>query len=632
MFKKLLSIALVFVMVTSMFCGCSTKIANVSETAGTNVANSIETRETIYRTPEEWKERWTVAEYHPNKEITGEYDKNLAVKCSNGTFVGQTLENNMIKTWRGIPFAKISARFERSVAPDKSDKVYEALYFGKSGLQIRNQESEPASYYELGDLDTLTLAIATGNNDLKNKPVFVYVHGGAYTCGGTTDPAYDLRNLAYYYPDIIFIDVTYRLGIQGHINLGIKDKNGQYVFSDYEDNMGKYCAGNNLAILDVIQSLRWIKENIAGFGGDINNVTLGGESAGAGFASTILMMVSDPDNTYIYKDENLFQKIYSMSGGINLYASIDDCNILTESLIDFYTEKKGKKPTTIKEIQSLTFEEMEEYWIKNDSKGTFNILDGIVIPKKPFEVYNRYVGDDYIVMQGATTNEYEYFKEVFRDAYEKIGITHEDCARATYKYLTEPTESQPNLVVTDKFKEYMAAYLKELENEGYATEDERYNELLNDHYLQTINYYMAQKQAEKGGITYCYAFDQSYDGDYAKCRAGHAIDCYYFFGSFNGGKAVGTKEQVDFSRKYQDMAANFFRYGDPSTKDFKWEPYNKETGYITLLNKDNISCVEGYHKNRINLAVKMTDENEAMKISFPWIHMFPLAVELHYGK
>ena len=596
-------------------------------------------RKTIYRTQEEWKQRWQVAEYHPNKEITGEYDKNLAAKCTNGIFVGQLLENDTVKAWRGIPFAKIPARFERSVAPDKSDKVYEALYFGKSGLQSPNEESEPSSFYKMGDLDTLTLALFTGNNNDNNKPVFVYAHGGAYSCGGTADPAYDLRNLAYYYPDVIFIDITYRLGIQGHINLAIKDEQGNYVFSDYKENEDKYNTANNLAILDVIQSLRWIKENIASFGGNPNNVTIGGESAGAGLVSSILMMASDPNNSYIRKDEKLFQKVYSMSGGINQYGSVSVSDLLTERLIEYYEWKNKKKPDSIKNLQDMSFEDLFEYWNGSDDwhncangLSTGNILDGVVLPdnlEEVYEIYNRYVGDDFIVMQGATTNEYDYFKEVFKPIYEAQGFTHEDCARATYKYLTEKTIACPNLEVTPEFMANMNVYLEELKKEGFDTEDERLNELLNDHFLQAINYYMAQKQADNGGTTFCYAFDQSYDGHYAICKAGHAVDCYYFFGSFNGGKAIGTNEEVDFSRKYQEMAVNFIRNGNPSTDDVKWEPYNKETGYITLLNKDNIQCIEGYHKDRINSICKMFDESIAMKTAFSWIYMFDMAREIH---
>lgn len=630
MFKKFLSLTLAIALVVSAICGCSTtQTAKVEEKNA--VVNEINKIETIYRTPEEWKERWKVAEYHPNKEITGEYDKSLAVKCSNGTFVGQTLENNMIKTWRGIPFAKIPARFERAVAPDKSDKIYEALYFGKSGFQEPNVESEPASFYEMGDLDTLTLALATGNNDLKNKPVFVYVHGGAYECGGTTDPTYDLRNLAYYYPDVIFIDITYRLGVQGHINLSMKDEAGNYIFSDYEENEDKFNTANNLAILDVIQSLRWINENIAGFGGDKNNVTVGGESAGGGLVSTLLLMASDPDNNYIKKEEGLFQKIFAMSGGINQYGTLKGNERLTTALMDFYIERKGKKPTTIKELQDLTFDDMKEYQTKN-SPGAANVLDGIVIPMDPYEVFNRCVKDDFIVMQGSTTNDYDYFKQVFEKMYAKYEITHDDCGKATYWYLTEPNIAKPDLVVTEQFKADLDAYLEELKNEGITDENERLNTLMSDQFLQITNYYMAQKQADNGGTSYCYAFGEPYNGEYAKCGAGHAVDCYYLFGSFTGGKAIGTKEQVDLSRKYQEMAVNFFKYGNPSTKDLKWEPYNKETGYIMHVKVNDTRCIEGYHKNRINYAVKMTDENDAMKIAFAWNRMMEMAHYLRYGK
>ena len=108
-------------------------------------------------------------------------------------------------------------------------------------------------------------------------------------------------------------------------------------------------------------------------------------------------------------------------------------------MIDFYIERKGKKPTTIKELQDLTFEDMKEYQTKN-SPGAANVLDGIVIPLDPYEVYNRCIGDDFIVMQGSTTNDYDYFKQVFEKMYAKYGINHDDCGKATYWYLTEPNK------------------------------------------------------------------------------------------------------------------------------------------------------------------------------------------------
>ena len=580
---------------------------------------------TIYRTPEEWAQRFAVPEYHPNLEITGDYDKALAAKCSNGTFVGQLLEDGAIKVWRGIPFAKIPARFERSVPADASDRVYEALYYGKSGMQIPD-ESEPSSFYEQGELDVLTLTVYTGNNDIKNKPVLVYIHGGAYSCGGTTDKAYDPTALVTYNPDLLVISITYRIGILGLLNLGVKDENGNYILSDYEENIDKYKTSNNLGLLDVIQGLRWIKQNAAAFGGDVDNITISGESAGAGTVSNLLLIASDPNNQYLSPDEGLFQKVFSMSGGINQYSTLESSGELTKRLIEGFGAK------TVADLCKPDIDALREWLIANEMGLNFIVMDGEVLPTDLDEIYRRYskyVGKGITVLQGATTNEYAYFRTVFKEVYEAMGITHEDCAKAAYKAATEPTVAAPELKPTPAFKEAMEAYLKALEEEGLTCEDEKMNAFLNDYSLQTINYYMAAKQAANGGTTYVYAFDEKYDGFYAECGAGHAIDCYYLFGNFTGTKAMGTNKQVDFSRKYQNMVASFCRNGDPSTEDIAWKPYDMETGWCALLNDEKTECVKGYHYGRIINAIKMIDESSIMKMFLPWPKMFEIAAELH---
>lgn len=609
--KKAINLTLVLCLMAALITGCTS-----------GASTDTEARPTIYHTPEEWAESWKVPEYHPNEEITGDYDEELAAKCTNGIFVGQLLENDLVKAWRGIPFGKIPARFQRAEMPDASDKVYEALYFGKSFLQ-NGSEDEPGGLYEQGEFDAMTLTVYTGNNDLENKPVFVYVHGGGYVCGGTADPLYEPNYLAYYMPGCVFVNVTYRLGVLGHINLAAKDENGNYLLADYAENEDVYNTANNLAILDVIQSLRWVRENIAAFGGDPDNITIGGESAGAGMVSNILMIASDPNNPYIGKDEKLFNKVFSMSGGINQYSSTENSADLTKALIDL-CKQKGMEGNTIKDLQALTFDDIAEFWKNNEILGVLSVLDGVVLPLDPYETYNKYVGDDYTVLQGATTSEFDYYRIVFKDIYEDMGITHEDSGKAVYKYLTESSN--------DTFKEDMAAYMEELKKEGFATEEEQRNTLMNDHFLQTTNYYMAAKQAANGGTTYCYAFDVPYTGAYEMCKAGHAVDCFYFFGIFTGDKAVGTKEDVDLSRKYQKMFENFLKNGDPSTEDVEWKPFNTETSCVTLLNKEKTECIEGYNAERLRLVIKMIDESEAMRYVFPFKFMLPLAAEIRQAE
>lgn len=254
--------------------------------------------------------------YQPNKEITGDYDSAYAAKCSNGTFVGK-VEDGDVKVWNGIPFASIPARFERCIAPQDSDKVYEAYYYGKSSLQTSGPKPDNPGY-EQGDLDCLTLAVYSVDNDIKNKPVMFYIHGGGWQTGSTSWAAINAKNFTHYNPDVVTVEVTYRLGIEGQINLGTKTKDGSsYLLSDYESRKDEFKTSCNNGMLDILQGLRWTKENVGAFGGDANKITIAGESAGACAVTNLILMDSDPDNKYLNHSENLFQQAIVLSGGFN---------------------------------------------------------------------------------------------------------------------------------------------------------------------------------------------------------------------------------------------------------------------------------------------------------------------------
>ena len=79
------------------------------------------------------------------------------------------------------------------------------------------------------------------------------------------------------------------------------------------------------------------------------------------------------------------------------------------------------------------------------------------------------------------------------------------------------------------------------------------------------------------------------------------------------------------------MLENFMKTGNPSTEDVQWEPFNLESGYITLLNKETVECIKGYNAERIRQAIKMFDENLAMRYSMPWRYMFTIAFEIANG-
>ena len=153
-----------------------------------------------------------------NREITAgsEYDKSLAVKCTNGIFVGK--DNDGVISWKGVPFAKPPVgelRFKAPVPPDSGSKIYEAYNYSKKPILTTNGAPNTEQNIE----DCLYLNIFTGAGGAKNKPVMVWIHGGSFVSGSTSDIPYRGDTFAKEHPDIILVTVAYRLGFLGFMNL-----------------------------------------------------------------------------------------------------------------------------------------------------------------------------------------------------------------------------------------------------------------------------------------------------------------------------------------------------------------------------------------------------------------------------
>ena len=199
-------------------------------------------------------------QHDANKKITdGNYDKALAVKCVNGTFVGKKTEN--IIAYKGIPFVGEQPvgklRWKPPVDVVSDDGVYEAYYNAKSACQ--NKEM---SDYQGEDCLYLNIWKADEASDEK-KPVMVYIHGGAYVAGGTGIPLFDCHDFVKENPDVIVVTIAYRLGVLGFLHLSHLTDGGDYTQSQ------------NVGLMDQLTALKWVHENIAGFGGDPDNDYLG---------------------------------------------------------------------------------------------------------------------------------------------------------------------------------------------------------------------------------------------------------------------------------------------------------------------------------------------------------------------
>ena len=203
-----------------------------------------------------------------NAEIIGEYDKSLAVKIRTGVYVGE--KDKEVLSFYGIPYAKAPVGALRWKAPEAlpgSGRVFEAKHYGPSSIQVNYEGNYLSTHHQSEDclyLNVCTPDIAPE----EKKPVVVYFHGGDFSFGGSADPLWEIRNFVKNHPDVVTVSFNYRLGLLG--------------FIDFSGVPGgeKYPDAVNLGLLDQIAALKWVKENIAAFGGDQEQITVMGDGAG----------------------------------------------------------------------------------------------------------------------------------------------------------------------------------------------------------------------------------------------------------------------------------------------------------------------------------------------------------------
>lgn len=217
--------------------------------------------------------------------------------------------------WKGIPFAKPpvgALRWRAPAAPEPWSGIRQATKFGNACLQIGRIFSPGANntYDETigtmlgkpsGSEDCLFVNIWRPASADKNLPVLLFIHGGSNISGYTADPLYDGAALAKA-ANAVVITASYRLGILGFLNVPQLRPGG----SEGDDS-------GNFALLDNMAALRFIRDNVANFGGDPGNVTLSGESAGA---TNLLSVMTSP------MAKGLFHKAFEMSGGISLASNL----------------------------------------------------------------------------------------------------------------------------------------------------------------------------------------------------------------------------------------------------------------------------------------------------------------------
>ena len=449
-----------------------------------------------------------------NRPITGEYDADLAVKTRTGIYVGEG-EGELIY-YNGIPYAKPPVGNLRWKAPEplpSSDAVFEAKNFGASAIQVEHDGVILKHHRQSEDCLYLNISVSNQKEETK-KPVIVWFHNGDFSFGGTADPLMDCTNYINRYPDTVFVSFTSRLGIFGYID-----------FSEVPGGEA-YPDAINLGLLDQIAALRWIKENIAAFGGDPNRVTVIGFEAGA--ISIALLAASK-------EARGLFSKALVFVGDPGVaYDSPEGARRVARDLLN------ETQTSTMEELTKLDTETL-----KNAAQRLWKDMctptrDGALIPVDVFQAYKEGVAAGIEFIIGIPSSESRLYRAfIGPENYERIVAAN-----------ISDIESYTDSTVEKTIREF-------LETETASTSEQEAKSKLMDQWIALRTYRSAAKLSEGGNKVHLMYWDEK--AVIEKLGSGSVDVAAALLGNNEGLEMYGSVINKDLSEILQSLLHKFIR-------------------------------------------------------------------------
>ncbi len=479
----------------------------------------------------------------------------------------QGIDQDRCVAFKGIPFAAPPVgerRFAPPIPPHKWDGVRDATQYRATSLQVPNEglntllpdliPDEPQ------DEDCLYLNVWTPAADNAKRPVLFWIHGGAFTMGSGSPPLYDGSHLVQR-GDVVVVTINYRLGALGFLCLP------EGVAGDVRTNFG---------ILDQIQALRWVRDEIVNFGGDPDNITIFGESAGAMSVGSVLVSPLA---------RGLFQRAIPQSGAghnaLSVETASETARLFAEIAgVDLHDIKALRALPVVSILEAQAKLEME--LLNSMSQGrppemSFQpVIDGHLLTMLPLEAVRQGHAADISILIGTTGEE----SKLMTGMVGGLELSDEALAVACAGRVTSPEDIATGVHVRDTYRQARAARGEKASNHDvYVAVD-------TDYMFRIPTDRFAEAQTTHNSQVYTYRLDwQSPLKDLGAC---HALDLPFVFGTqaepgiadFAGPGATPLAE------KMMDAWIAFARDGDPSTAELPWAKFEASKRSTMLLDAD----------------------------------------------
>jgi para-nitrobenzyl esterase len=467
------------------------------------------------------------------------------VKTQFGIVEGR--DDGTVKAFLGVPYAMPPVgdlRWKPPVPAAKWDGVKKATEFGSHCLQ-GNPYGDMVFRDAGASEDCLTLNIWEPTNAAtKNLPVMVWIYGGGFVAGGTSEGRQDGTRLAQ--QGMVVVSMNYRLGVFGFM-----------VHPELAKESGKHAAGN-YGLMDQLLALKWVHDNIAEFGGDPENVTIFGESAGS---FSVSAQMASP------LAKGLFQKAIGESGAAfsSTGLSFEPRAVREEKDAKLLKEKVGV--SKLAALRAVPAEKLLEIFGKGPDVFAFGPdVDGYFLPESVPAIFAAGKQNDVSLLAGWNRDEGSF-----------------EIAFAPQK----PTAQSMKVYAEKEFGIRAGEFLK-----LYPTDTEEHTarsamDFAGDQFIAASTWDWIEAQSKTGKRpTYRYRFDQAppSEANGPKMGAYHSAEIEYVFGQLDSKAGIAWRaEDRQLGELMQKYWTNFSKTGDPNGEGLpKWPVYAKKDGWQVM--------------------------------------------------
>lgn len=487
----------------------------------------------------------------------------LVVETSYGPVRG--LEQDRVKAWKGIRYAAAPVgelRFRAPQPPARYTEIADATAFGPACPQ----PVFPNMPLDLGapqgeDCLRLNVWASADTQPGDAKPVMVWLHGGAYVLGSSSQTLYDGHRLVSH-GDVVVVTVNYRLGVLGFLDLSSFDTAGRHFDS-------------NVGLRDALAALEWVRDNIAAFGGDPQRVTLFGESAGAGMVTSLLASPAA---------EGLFARAIAQSSPATSVYDRERAGRVAEAFLDRLgiaaSESQRLVDVPMAAILAASQQVFDEVPVRNPGTLAFvPIVDGDVLRDYPVKVAQEGRSHPVPLIIGTNKHEAALFR-LMRSPLMPI------TPRAITSMFDQIAAEQPDLQLPTE-AEIGSAYSR-------LRSKARSLSIATDVGFRMPSVWVAEGHSRVAPV-YLYRFD--YATPLLKLLmvgAAHATELPFVWGNLGAPKDPtlklgGSKTAKTVSKRLRARWTNFAAHGKPAgpAGEPEWTPYAEDDRACLIIGRND---------------------------------------------